>query len=40
MLASKPWAVLWLLAIRTGCCESELLALGWSDVYLGRGTLT
>lgn len=38
--AARQWAVLWNLAIHSGCRESELLGLGWSDLDLDRGTLT
>lgn len=38
--AAEQWAVLWTLAIHSGCRESELLALFWSDVDLDHGTLT
>jgi integrase len=38
--AAAQWAVLWMLAIQTGCREGELLGLAWSDVDLEQGTLT
>jgi integrase len=38
--AARQWAVLWQTAVYSGCRESELLALFWSDLDLERGTLT
>jgi integrase len=38
--AAKQWAALWLLAVHSGCRESELLGLSWSDVDLETRVLT
>jgi integrase len=40
MGSARQWAVLWTVAIYSGCRESELLALFWSDLDLDNGTLT
>jgi integrase len=40
MGSARQWAVLWTVAIYSGCRESELLALFWSDLDLDDGTLT
>ena len=40
MSAAKQWAVLWTLAVYSGCREGELLGLTWPDVDLERCTLT